>query len=136
MQLDFLWHGCRTVGTCAVDWFNPKQKLVRSWAHRSKDFIFLARPGALLISLIGFSLSSSWRQWEQPGLYFSMWARPTPPTSTLEWVDGGLASLMQHFVASTVMVCADHGDCWGEDDLWGHSISYPAWLVVPLLLHF
>ena len=73
---------------------------------------------------------------EQPVLYFSMWARPTPPTSTLEWVDGGLASLIQRFVASTVMVCADHGDCWGEDDLWGHSISYPAWLVVPLLLRF
>ena len=32
------------------------------------------------------------------------------------------------------IVCADHGDCWGEDGLWEHGISHPCTLTVPLLL--
>ena len=52
----------------------------------------------------------------------------------LEWVDGRLAPLLQRFAAGTILVCADHGDCWGEDGLWEHGISHPATLTVPLLL--
>lgn len=52
----------------------------------------------------------------------------------LEWVDAQLGPLLNRFVASTVLVCADHGDCWGEDGLWEHGISHWATLTVPLLL--
>ncbi len=52
----------------------------------------------------------------------------------LEWVDAKLAPLLQRFAAHTVIVCADHGDCWGEDGLWEHGISHPATLTVPLLM--
>ncbi len=52
----------------------------------------------------------------------------------LEWVDGKLALLLQRFSEGTVLICADHGDCWGEDGLWEHGISHPATLTVPLLL--
>ncbi|QNI83992.1 alkaline phosphatase and sulfatase ALP-like protein superfamily [Synechococcus sp. PROS-7-1] len=52
----------------------------------------------------------------------------------LEWVDQQLAPLLQRFSAGTVMVCADHGDCWGENGLWAHGISHPATLTVPLIL--
>lgn len=52
----------------------------------------------------------------------------------LEWVDAELAPLLARFAASTVLVCADHGDCWGEDGLWEHGISHWATLTVPLLL--
>lgn len=52
----------------------------------------------------------------------------------LEWVDGQLAPLLQRFAGGTVLVCADHGDCWGEDGLWEHGISHWATLMVPLLL--
>ena len=52
----------------------------------------------------------------------------------LEWVDGELSALIPRFLDGTVIVCADHGDCWGEDGLWEHGISHPMTLTVPLLL--
>ncbi len=51
----------------------------------------------------------------------------------LEWVDTQLEPLLEAFSKSTVVVCADHGDCWGEDGLWEHGISHPKVLEVPLL---
>ena len=50
----------------------------------------------------------------------------------LAWVDQQLAPLVERFLGATVLVCADHGDCWGEDGLWEHGISHPATLTVPL----
>lgn len=52
----------------------------------------------------------------------------------LEWVDHELAPLLKQFRDHTVVVCADHGDCWGEDGLWEHGISHWATLTVPLLM--
>jgi hypothetical protein len=52
----------------------------------------------------------------------------------LEWIDQQLKPLLERFSAGTVLVCADHGDCWGEDGLWEHGISHPATLTVPLLM--
>ena len=52
----------------------------------------------------------------------------------LDWLDGQLAPLLERFVDATILACADHGDCWGEDGLWEHGISHPATLTVPLLL--
>ncbi|MEC8688446.1 MAG: sulfatase-like hydrolase/transferase [Cyanobacteriota bacterium] len=52
----------------------------------------------------------------------------------LEWVDHQLGGLLRRFSAGTTLICADHGDCWGEDGLWEHGISHPATLTVPLLL--
>ena len=52
----------------------------------------------------------------------------------LEWVDRELGSLLELFSDHTVVVCADHGDCWGEDGLWEHGISHWATLTVPLLM--
>jgi arylsulfatase A-like enzyme len=51
----------------------------------------------------------------------------------LEWVDGQLAALLEAFSESTVILCSDHGDCWGEDGLWEHGISHEKVLEVPLL---
>ena len=50
-----------------------------------------------------------------------------------EFVDGRLHALLEAFADSTVLICGDHGDCWGEDGLWEHGISHPATLQVPLL---
>ncbi len=51
----------------------------------------------------------------------------------LEFVDGKLGALLQAFGAATTVVCADHGDCWGEDGLWEHGIHHEKVLEVPLL---
>ena len=52
----------------------------------------------------------------------------------LEWVDQELGPLLNWFANETVILCADHGDCWGEDGLWEHGISHWATLTVPLLM--
>ena len=52
----------------------------------------------------------------------------------LEFVDQALAPLLERFAGATIMLCGDHGDCWGEDGLWEHGISHPMTLTVPLLI--
>jgi hypothetical protein len=56
--------------------------------------------------------------------------------AAVEYVDRQLQPLLGAFSESTVLLCADHGDCWGEDGLWEHGISHPAALTVPLLVRF
>jgi len=51
----------------------------------------------------------------------------------LEHVDRKLEPLLRLFEKSTVIICADHGDCWGEDGLWEHGFHHPKVLEVPLL---
>jgi hypothetical protein len=55
-------------------------------------------------------------------------------TACVEFVDGLLGPLLERFSQSTVLVCADHGDCWGEDGLWEHGVHHEKTLEVPLLL--
>jgi hypothetical protein len=52
----------------------------------------------------------------------------------LQWVDSELSSLIEYFSDATILACADHGDCWGEDGLWEHGVSHQATLTVPLLI--
>jgi hypothetical protein len=44
---------------------------------------------------------------------------------------GGLGELG---VDVTVVVCGDHGDCLGEDGLYGHGFYHPKVMEVPMLL--
>lgn len=52
----------------------------------------------------------------------------------LEYVDHRLKNLLDYFADASVVVCADHGDCWGEDGLWEHGISHEMTLTVPLII--
>jgi hypothetical protein len=51
----------------------------------------------------------------------------------VEWIDGEIAPLLDAFADAAVIVCSDHGDCWGEDGLWEHGIHHERTLEVPLL---
>jgi hypothetical protein len=51
----------------------------------------------------------------------------------IEWLDDEIAPLLDAFANGAIVVCADHGDCWGEDGLWEHGIHHPRTLEVPLL---
>jgi Coenzyme PQQ synthesis protein D (PqqD) len=53
--------------------------------------------------------------------------------SCLEYIDASLAKLLSRFAGATIIVTADHGDCWGEDGLWEHTICHEAVLNVPLV---
>ena len=82
---------------------------------------------------------AGWECWPSPCVPFgdehsSAAESSRRQTACLEWVDHQLAPLLDQFREGTVLICADHGDCWGEDGLWEHGISHPATLTVPLLL--
>jgi hypothetical protein len=51
----------------------------------------------------------------------------------LQWVDDRLGPLLDRFAHANTIVCADHGDAWGEDGLWEHGIHHPTVLEVPLI---
>ncbi len=51
----------------------------------------------------------------------------------LEFVDTELAPLLERFENANALVCADHGDAWGEDDQWGHGFNHPKVFEVPLI---
>lgn len=51
----------------------------------------------------------------------------------VEFVDQQLAPLVAAFSSASTLLCADHGDCWGEDGLWEHGIHHEKVLEVPLL---
>ncbi len=57
----------------------------------------------------------------------------TRQAACLAWVDGQLGPLLDQFSRSTILVCADHGDAWGEDGLWEHGVHHRVVLEVPLL---
>ena len=80
-----------------------------------------------------------WARWPSPCVPFGDSACSATESrrrqrACLEWVDRMLAPLLARFAGATILACADHGDCWGEDGLWEHGISHPATLTVPLLL--
>ena len=52
----------------------------------------------------------------------------------LEYADRLLGPLIERHRDGTILVCGDHGDCWGEDGLWEHGIAHPMTLTVPLLI--
>ena len=82
---------------------------------------------------------ASWSRWPSPCVPFggencSALESARRQKSCLEWVDHRLANLLSQFCDGTVLICADHGDCWGENGLWEHGFSHRTTLTVPLLL--
>lgn len=55
-------------------------------------------------------------------------------SACLRFVDERLAPVLEAFRESTVVVCGDHGDAWGEDGVWEHGIGHPKVFEVPRVL--
>ena len=54
--------------------------------------------------------------------------------AALQYADALLGPLLASFDGATILACADHGDCWGEDGLWEHGVSHAMTLTVPMLV--
>ena len=54
-------------------------------------------------------------------------------TAALEDVDSRLQTLFERLARPFhFMITADHGECFGEDELWGHVFSHPTVLNIPM----
>lgn len=162
----FRRQGYATIGSGAVDWFNPGSETGAVLAQPFEHFHFAGNTWNLNAQLAWIQArlaevpdgqprfvflnvgethvpywheGASWDRWPSPCVPFgdehsSAAESARRQSQCLEWVDRQLAPLLERFSDGTVLVCADHGDCWGEDGLWEHGISHPATLTVPLLL--
>ena len=82
---------------------------------------------------------ANWDPWPSPCIPFggrqcSRRLSRRRQRACLEWVDRQLSELLERFSSGTILACADHGDCWGENGLWEHGVSHAATLTVPLLM--
>ena len=162
----FRRQGYRTIGSGAVDWFDPGSETGAVLGAPFERFHFAGNTWSLQSQLAWIEQELATVPADQPVFLFlnvgethvpywhegAPWPRfPSPcrpfggadcsaaesakrQRACLEWVDGQLSALLNRFMPGTVLLCADHGDCWGEDGLWEHGISHPATLTVPLLL--
>ncbi len=152
--------GYLTLGTAAVDWFDPATP---AGARLSADFerfhfargasarqqlawvteqLDATRPAFVFVNL-GETHVPYWHEG-------AAWSRDTNPcvpyagirndrsecerrqAACLTHVDGLLAPLVERFLDATILVTADHADAWGEDGLWEHGIAHPIVFTVPL----
>ena len=162
----FANRGYCTVGTGAVDWFDPSSKTGRLLGDPFHHFYFPGDTFSLNSQLDWLSSTLSAIAADIPRFVFlnigethvpywhrdASWPqRPSPcrpfggPSCNarlsahrqrlcLEWVDRQISELLSSFLSGTILICSDHGDCWGEDGLWEHGVSHPMTLTVPLLL--
>ena len=158
--------GYLTLGSGAVDWFNPATETGAQLGRWFEHFHFAGDTWSLQRQLAWIEQRIGATEAGQPLFVFlnvgethvpywhagADWPRfPSPcrpfggpecsaaeserrQQACLAWVDQQLASLVGRFRGATVLICADHGDCWGEDGLWEHGVSHPATLTVPLWL--
>lgn len=54
--------------------------------------------------------------------------------ASLEYVDRILGQLFSDLTDYFAIICGDHGDCWGEDGLWGHGFYHPRVMEVPMAI--
>jgi arylsulfatase A-like enzyme len=54
--------------------------------------------------------------------------------ASLEYVDAVLGNLFAGLKDYFAVICGDHGDCWGEDNLWGHGFFHPKVMEVPMAI--
>ena len=157
--------GYHTVGTGAAGWFDSSSAVSARLTRNFKHFRFTGEKGvrhqlefvetslarrrrddAFVFINVGethvpyYFEGAPWPATDNPCLPFQSVDRAAECRARqrrcLEYVDDVLAPLLARFADATVLVCADHGDCWGEDGLWEHGVSHPMTLTVPLLLRY
>lgn len=156
--------GYRTIGTGAVGWFDPSSPTGKLLSADFKKFYYpgngysldwqlswiesqlrAARGKPVFVFLnIGethvpyYYKGASWSEHDNPCQPFQEDDRSEEcrlrQLSSVEFVDRMVGPLLDRFASATTLVCADHGDCWGEDGLWEHGISHPMTLTVPLMI--
>jgi hypothetical protein len=155
--------GFSTIGTGAVSWFNHNTPTGRSLTSDFEAFFYPGSTHALTRQLawiedrlaevgnrpvfVFLNVGETHVPYYHEGASWSSNWNPCVPFAKgndasecrrrqlqcLEWVDERLTTLLDRFRGANVLVCADHGDAWGEDGLWEHGFHHQAVIDVPLL---
>jgi hypothetical protein len=156
--------GYFAIGSGAVQWFDPSTPAPRLLTSEFDEFFYpgdswslgrqlawietqlARRPGspAFVFVNVGethvpyYHDGAPWSREDNPCVPFQTADRSADcrfrQRACLEFVDRKLAPLLARFSESTILLCSDHGDCWGENGLWEHGISHAMTLTVPLVI--
>ena len=155
--------GYVTLGTGAVDWFDTKTASGRALVEDFADFHFARRDGVRsqvewladrvrgagerpVFAFLNVGEThvpywyegAPWSRADNPCVPFGATNRRDAcelrQRACLEHIDAAIGPMLEAFRDATVMVTADHGDCWGEDDLWEHGVWHEKTMEVPLWL--
>lgn len=156
--------GYLTLGTGAVNWFNPETETGKLLSGDFDLFYYPGKTWALGMQLAWFRQQlddaagrpvfaflnigethlpyyyegAPWHSSNSPCVPFSNKNNAVEcrrrQRACLEFVDRMLKPLLNAFSGASTIVCADHGDCWGEDGLWEHGFHHQKVLEVPLIL--
>ena len=148
--------GYLTLGTGAVEWFNPSTQTGSVLGSDFNQFYFSGNTWNLESQIrwieqclennaksqnvfcfinIGethvpyWHKGAGWERWPSPCIPFGGERCNADESSRrqllcLQWIDKKISGLLKLFSNSTILICSDHGDCWGEDGLWEHGISH------------
>ena len=158
----FRRQGYKTIGSGAVGWFDPNtetgQLLTADFDHFFYAGISLAKQVDWMKSAIAAACEgplfcflnvgethvpywhegATWSANDNPCVPYSSENRVDDcrerQKSCCEYIDSVIKDIIDPFLGATILICADHGDCWGEDNLWEHGVSHPMTLTVPLLI--
>ena len=156
--------GFKTIGTGAVGWFNPDVPTGRHLSEHFERYFYPGNSYSLdrqldfvaneLKTAVGSDVfvflnvgethvpyyfnGAEWDPDDNPCIPFQQANREAEcrrrQRLCCEFADGMLRNLIAGFSQSTILICGDHGDCWGEDGLWEHGVSHRCTLTVPLLV--
>jgi len=156
--------GFKTIGTGAVGWFNPHVPTGRHLSEHFERYFYPGNSYSLdrQLNFIASELKgigsgdvfvfvnvgethvpyyfhgATWDPNDNPCVPFQKINRQAEcrerQQRCCEFADDMLCNLIAAFSQSTVLICGDHGDCWGEDGLWEHGVSHRCTLTVPLLV--
>ncbi|MGA2233807.1 MAG: hypothetical protein ABSH22_23110 [Tepidisphaeraceae bacterium] len=154
--------GYAAIGTGAAPWFDPARptsmQLIESFEHffypgdkwslrRQLDFVAGKLPADGAPAFVFINVAETHIPYWHEGAAWDRNFSPCVPfaqtndaaecrrrqKACLAFVDRVMGPLIEAFAAATTVVCADHGDCWGEDGLWDHGIHHAKVFEVPLL---
>ncbi len=157
--------GYRTIGTAAMAWFDPTSLASRTLIEGFQDFEYVGSAGVrrqvswaesvlnhhleedvFLFVNVGethvpyYYEGAPWRADDNPCVPYQSVDRRQDCRERqrlcCEYADLALAPLLDRFRGATILLCGDHGDCWGEDGLWEHGTSHPMTLTVPLIIRY
>lgn len=162
----FRRRGFATLGTGAVDWFNPALPATKTLVSHFEHFFYhggsyhaslrpqltwieqrlseTSRPVFLFLNIgethVPYYFDGApWDPESCPCLPFGGETNDAAECryrqrECLRYVDAALAPLLKVFQGAAIILCGDHGDCWGEDGLWEHGIAHEKVFEVPLVL--
>ncbi len=153
----FAERGYRTIGTGAVNWFNPELPAGRYLSEMFSEYRWFgsqnhaedqiawclerirvsSEPYFLFINFgethhrYRFKGCEWWDDKSDP--YGDAQLCAARQQAALVYLASKIRDLLAECQDYDLVICADHGDAWGEAGLWGHGFFHPTVIEVPLL---